>query len=273
MKKIAIIIISALILILIGVGYYLGSKPSNEKVYDCIQKGKECTKKEIQEGIKVKIKVGDKKTETFYVLSNTKEEMTLLMANDYVKNINWNGDFYSNSMGPYDSLQYLMSETESWNKIKVINSYEYEDYGYKQYNNLCKDGMNESYKCNTEEEKIIRGYEKYVIKNGEGTLYYNPDIEFENKSYIIGSFKLKTRIPSKEEIESIEDLEKSTWLINNLKENECYWTLSSSIALNTNYNNGAYAVCNIDQKPSLESILTRGSEYKTHLRPVIVVEK
>ena len=76
--------------------------------------------------------------------------------------------------------------------------------------------------------------------------------------------------------EFLNGTEYPKWLINGLKENKAFWTISSSTAKKTGYQQGAIAIANVDNKVSIESLYTMyGSQtdFEVGIRPVIEIYK
>ena len=250
-KKLSIIVIAVgLILALAAIGMNIFNKgpkpekPSTKTSTDkatCVKKGNICDQSIINEGIKLSIDVSDTETKEFYVLSNDANEM-------------------------------MNFKTFDWKKLDKIKSFTYKDYGYSQFQKYCANGAKKGDVDCPYDNAILVGYESYEIKDGNATIKFNPLVTTENKSTDIGK-NITTRLPSLEEITEIEDYNSREWLVDALAKDSCYWTLSSSMATNTYFSNGAYAICNTDGKPAAESLEVHGTDKKVYARPVIVVQK
>ena len=281
MKKRLLFFLIAVVIIILCLAFFTLNKNNKEEIpidnsinslnESCLKKGNKCSKNEINNGLKLSFNVTDNDTYDFYVLSNDKNNMVLIMNKNIEDDVPWIGDHVKNYYGPFDALHYLTMKTFEWNNIDIIKDYVYSDYGYQMYQDECKD-KKESSSCNS----IVRGYDKYVIKDGIGTLYYNENLDLADKQTVVNDNKQRSRMITVEELQLLFDDNSKlpNWLIANLKENECYWTLSSSIALNTQINQGAYAVCNVDDNVSIESVLVKNEpNYKMGVRPIITINK
>ena len=198
--------------------------------------------------------------------------MTLLGAFDVGESKYWADSAKFNHFGPTFAQQIMNFKTFDWKKLDKIKSFTYKDYGYSQFQKYCANGAKKGDVDCPYDNAILVGYESYEIKDGNATIKFNPLVTTENKSTDIGK-NITTRLPSLEEITEIEDYNSREWLVDALAKDSCYWTLSSSMATNTYFSNGAYAICNTDGKPAAESLEVHGTDKKVYARPVIVVQK
>ncbi|MBE6148667.1 MAG: hypothetical protein E7167_04180 [Firmicutes bacterium] len=240
---------------------------------ECIKKGNVCSLQDIKNGVYVDVEVNDKKSYGFYVISNTENEMTLIMNENIADNIDWHHELI-NMKGPLEALGQLSDYTYSWTKIDIIDNYTYDDYGKKYSDKLCEEGSNPGYSCKYSIYKT-RGYNKIVLSKDEKYVDFNfaPEEEEPLLRQDLSDFNLRARLIT---VEEVNELANAKWLDYGLKDNEGYWTLSSSTAANTRYAVGAYAVVKAENGISVESLFIQNSlneELKIGIRPVISIEK
>ena len=131
--------------------------PNISSTSECVTSGT-CSDTEINNGIKVNVKVNDKENYDFYVISDNGTELTLIMDRNigtqvaWVTKVDYNddtnyGSYGKTDKGPITTLNYLNNQTANWTNIDPIESYTYD-------NNL-----NDS-----------SAYQKLEITNGEGVL-------------------------------------------------------------------------------------------------------
>ena len=121
-----------IIIIFLFIGYLLINKKQETPSNDCTKKGNVCTLNEIIDGIKYKVKVSKDKEEEFYVLSNTKDELTLISEKNLINNVDWDYTHF-NTSGPTLIIDKLLELTKNWTNIPNIKKWYYEDYGNKYY--------------------------------------------------------------------------------------------------------------------------------------------
>lgn len=281
-KKTVLIIIGSLLIIgiIITSAFFITKKEAKAK--ECIKKGNLCDIKDIANGIKVKVDVSDNKSYDFYMVSNSKDKMTLIMSENIIKEENWHSEFI-NFKGPIEAIGALADKTSSWTKVPLLSNYEYKDYGKSYFEKICsEEELKDDYDCTT--DKIdSRGYDSFVINDKEVYLDLNiPKFEDETEepmqTFILSKNGIRARLITIEELQAILIENKNPkWLISDLKDNEGYWTLSSSTSGNTFYNMGAYSVVNIgDNKLSVESVYVMKDyieDYMIGIRPVIIIDK
>lgn len=236
--------------------------PSDNK---CLNKGEVCSIDEIKSGLVVPVQVNEKKVYNFYVISNTKDTLTLMMSSNIGEFTDWNYEGI-NFKGPVTPLYIMYDYTKDWTYVPVIENYEYEDFGKKYC--LEDDDKDETISCDG------MGYTKVVI-DGEKSYV---DVNFKNmdtedgKDYPMYNTKFRARLIT---LEELENLNGSKWLSNELRDNHGYWTLTSSTAANVGYMGGAYAFIKTESGEAIESVnvqLSAGS-YNIGVRPVIVIDK
>ena len=245
------------------------------KENDCVKKGNICSATEIFKGVEVEIAVNDKKKQRFYVISNTENEMTLMMSKNITKRVDWH-DNLLNIYGPDIALKEVADKTKSWTNIPLISNYIYEDTGKTLFEEKCKgdDDITEpNYDCTT--EKIpTRGY--FWVKINDGVLREKANLD-ENPLEDTMATDVRARIISAEEIDNlVQNRTLPNWLISNLGDNEGYWTLTSSVAIKNNYCQGAIALANVKNKPSIESLFVQyyyEPTFEIGVRPVITIDK
>ena len=251
--------------------------------YSCLYKGEICSEDDIDRGIKVHYRVSDKEAYDFYVLSNDEEKVTLIMATNIQNKVDWHSELI-NLKGPTSALEVLTARTQEWINVPVIESYKYEDEGNGFYKKLCSQDLSDEevfYDCKDDKIKT-RGYNGFSIKDGLGTLYFNLEEEKDyevTKQAILTGRTFRARLVEQKDLTNLI-LYRNTypdWLIDNLKEEEGYWTMSSSTLPLTQYREAAFAVVNYKSKTLLRELLTiaeRNKNFKTvGIRPVITIEK
>ncbi|MBQ6840728.1 MAG: hypothetical protein IJO63_01245 [Bacilli bacterium] len=272
MKKIIYIILIISIIVLIAVISFLKGVEDNKDpiLIGCVQKGNICNEAAISSGVPVEIKVNDSQKIKFYVIDNTEDNMTLLMAENLEDNVNWHNELI-NIKGPVTAMEVLGENTKSWSLIENINNYTYDDYGLKYFNKKCSSIDISGYDC-SDDIYEVRGYKKIVLSNSS---YIEWNLPEEDAIYNFDNKTFKARLITVEELTKLLSKGENKWLISNLNENEGYWTLSSSTVQKTDYNAGAYAVINLEGKPVIEPAYVDiyNNDYKIGIRPVIVVDK
>ena len=291
-----IVIAGTILIVLFIVGFFVTrirstkeyeSKIPTQEIEDvkCLKKGNVCSADEIIDGIKVRIKVNDKETYDFYLISNDGEEATYIMSENLKTKSNWSGEMI-NFKGPSEALYKMGVDTSDWKNIPIIEDYTYEDEGIALYKAICEDKTFEykDYDCTK-----YAGYNGLEIKHGKVTLKYNlppldgeglpEEIEIPTSGSIDGIY-LRSRLLTKADYSYLvkKDIGPS-WLIDNMKRGEYYWTLSSDVSVGNDYILSAYVIENVDNKaeniteyvmsnnmdPSLEAV--------GYNRPVITLEK
>ena len=126
-------------LIVIFIFLYINNQKENTalKEYECLKKGKLCNSNEIYDGIEVEVEVKNNVKYRFYMISNTEEEITLIMANNIIDKVDWHIELI-NMKGPGTALGKIFEETKTWEKISNIQNYTYDDYGLKNFIESCK---------------------------------------------------------------------------------------------------------------------------------------
>lgn len=253
--------------------------------YPCLFKGNICSEDDISRAIKAKIQVSDSNSYDFYLISNDAETATFIMASNLEDNVDWHSERV-NIKGPVNSFEKLVELTKDWNKIPIIEDYNYIDEGQVIYNEIC-DGdklrNKESYYDCTSNIIPTRGYKGISIKNGKTTIYYNLPEE-ENEEYIIMQ-EYKYENDTRARFIELEELDKfmnndftyPDWLIDHTRENGGYWTMSSSTYPTIEYMQGAFAVVNnknIANKVELYTTIKDNYKFnKIGIRPVITIPK
>ena len=275
--KIFIIVLAIVLVIsIIAIVIFSGTSATKEKPikqHECTKMGRFCSEEEIYKGVEVDVEVSDKKTERFYVISNTEHSMTLMMKKNIAPRVDW-FDNILNIFGPETAMLELANRTKSWKNIDLIEDYKYSDNGLQTYISNCQNGTTEpGYDCSTTLDPT-RGYISLAINKGVLTITAN---EIGGAKPSTFKPKFRARLATVEEMDALVYQKKlPTWLISNLDKNEGYWTISSSTSLKTNYSQGAIAVANIDKQPSIESLFvekTYSPKFKIGIRPVITIEK
>ena len=197
-------------------------EPIMTSTNSCIQKGNTCSDEEIKAGVLVNVQVNDTKNYDFYVISNTADEVTLIMDRNlgekvaWVSKVDYNDDTNygssgNNNKGPITALNYLNSQTKDWKNIPTIEEYTYN-------NNL--NGTTNTY-----------GYQKLEIQNGVGKLT-SQDGEIETEVTGVS----KARLLTYEEYNTIKTNNSNvtpTWLRGNLSSSNTtekpygYWLLKA----------------------------------------------
>lgn len=190
-------------------------------VASCAKDGTTCSP-----GTEFAIKVNDKETYKFYVISDTNNKVTMIMdrnlgetvawisVDDYVKasteNTNCEGDA-CNDKGPITALNYLNDQTSNWTNIPLITNYIYD-------NNL--NGTTNAY-----------GYQKLEIINGVTILTNQDGTEINTLSRTS-----RTRILSAKDTNEIVNANNKTmpiWMYTNLSDSNTetasfgYWLLTT----------------------------------------------
>ena len=282
--KIFIIIDLILLMIIVPLSLLNNSQTKKEKEKpiksdDCIYKGQLCSLKQMYEGVEVKVEVKKDTYYVFNVIANSIDKMTLLMNENLEKNVDWHGELI-NLKGPQSSLNKLLNITNDWENVDIIQSYSYNDYGKVNYEKTCAEGnTHKDYDCTTN-TYTNRGYNGLSINDGTLTLNFNLPItedEIPSQQISYPEYQAKARMITIEEVnEFLNGTEYPKWLINGLKENKAFWTISSSTAKKTGYQQGAIAIANVDNKVSIESLYTMyGSQtdFEVGIRPVIEIYK
>ena len=281
--KIFIVVLTITLLITAPISIINYSKSQTEnssKQSDCIKKGNICTLDEIFKGVEVTIQVSDTKKYTFNVISNDENTMTLQMNENIINEVDWHGELI-NIKGPQTAIENLLNATKDWNKIKPISTYEYIDSGKLVYEKQCSAQTAEAgYDCTTTYHPT-RGYNSININNGLITMKTNiapiePGEEVNNE-YSFTDHTSSARLITREEI--INLTKKDTypnWLISNLKTKEGYWTLTSATSIKASYSQGAVAITNKNNVPSIDDLHVMHQfeeNYTIGIRPVITVDK
>ena len=109
----------------------------------CVTSGT-CSQDDIKAGIKVNVKVNDKKAYDFYVIADNGTELTLLMSENLGDNVAWYKNTYNNSKGPTTALAELKTRTSDWTNIPE-RDYVYSDDGggnkYKSFTETMRARM------------------------------------------------------------------------------------------------------------------------------------
>ena len=275
--KIFIIVLAVVLVIsIIAIIVFSGTSATKEEPIEqreCTKMGNFCSEEDIYKGVEVDVKISDKKTERFYVISNTEHSMTLMLKKNIAPSVDW-FDNLLNIFGPETAMLELANRTKSWKLIEPVEDYTYSDNGLQTYISNCQNGTTEpGYDCTTTLDPL-RGYISLGINKGKLTITSN---EMEGPHSFTFKPTFRARLATVEEIDALvykKQLPK--WLINDLDNKEGFWTLSSSTSLKTNYSQGAIAVTNVDKQPSIESLFVQKEyqgNYKIGIRPVITIEK
>ena len=293
------ILAGCLLIVLFLIGFFVTRNNSTANVsiptkniedVECLKKGKVCTTDELREGIKVKYKVNKTDTEEFYVLSNDENKMNLLLAHNIGESTYWSEEV-TNVKGPTTALTYANKLVKKWTNVPYITDYNYVDFGYKYYLDVCVDKTvkDEKFDCNA-----YAGYKDFTVKDGKLTILYNmpePDIEgwetmedlvYTNKFEMVN---LRIRLATIEEINELVIDKKGLpkWLIDGVKKNGEYWTMSSNPFSADYYDVFAYTVKNVKGKTDIgvkvvynwefSKDKTLEEDYEVYLRPVITINK
>ena len=249
-------------------------QPSKKiKEIECLKKGNLCTKAEIAKGIKINYQVNKKENYDFYLISNTQEEATYIMAQNIMKDLNW-ADERTNLKGPTHVMYMVNEKTKNWELVEKIKDYTYEDYGYKYNQEICekKTKQEKDYNCN-----INAGYKKLEIKSGKGTIYYNLTESSTTTTWDIGNIDIRARLITREELSELSTAKKGLpeWLVENVKNQNAYWTLSSNTYACNQYAIAAYIVKNIkdEAKIDIANTIYGIKKQEIGLRPVITIKK
>ncbi len=278
--KLFIIVLAAILIVATPVSIYFYSKEDKTSKNECIKKGDICTDEEIYNGVKVSYEVKSGTTKEFYVIANDKDQMTLLAAENISEDVDWHSEMV-NVKGPLNATISLVNATKNWKSVPTINNYRHKDTGLETFKNTCSgEGENKSgYDCYAN-GVLCRGYNEIIIQEGltifnTNIVYQDPSIPIDNVYEISGT--TRARMITIDELLALKkDNKYPSWLIENLKEDEGYWTLDSSTASKNNYNQGAYALANKAGSPSTESLFVQketGDQFTIGIRPVIVVNK
>ncbi|MBQ6840572.1 MAG: hypothetical protein IJO63_00445 [Bacilli bacterium] len=283
MKKTKIIILLILVvLILAFVGWHISKikrQDAGDNIYSnaaCLKKGNICTDEQIRNGMLVKYEVNDKDSYDFYVIDNNADTLTLIMNKNIVNNVDWHNELI-NMKGPIYSLIEIYKNCNDWTNVDILNNYEYADYGKKYSDELCAKGEEPSYNCE-DLYTNTRGYNGIIFGENKSYLEFNLPITDEDEEDVVQKFdltahKLRARMITIEELEKLQNAE---WLVENLKHNEGFWTLSSATVAKTLYSKGAYAVVANNSQAEIVPVFVKSSlndDYKLGIRPVIVIEK
>ena len=92
----------------------------------CIRAGNTCSTDDIKSGIMVNVKVNTETTETFYVLADDENKVTLILNRNSGDDVAWYADAEDNSYGPITALTYLQTQTSAWKNLPemTINTFE-----------------------------------------------------------------------------------------------------------------------------------------------------
>ncbi|MEG0138720.1 MAG: hypothetical protein RR703_01945, partial [Bacilli bacterium] len=119
------------VVLIIGSTKHKKLKIMSEENNACIiTKNQICSKREIKEGLSVMVNVAPSLKQKFYVISNTKEKVTLIMNENIGIISNWSN--INNNSGPNMALKELEKNTSKWNKIPDLN---YDISGLDEKNN------------------------------------------------------------------------------------------------------------------------------------------
>lgn len=277
--KIFIIVLVIVLAIAIPVSLMTYKSDPEIKSHECTQKGKVCTADEIFSGVEVLVEVKKDKKYVFNVIYNDENSMTLLMNENLIKESDWHGELV-NVKGPQQALINLYLKTTDWKNVTPL-SFMYKDEGKSNFEEFCRTGnVDPGYDCTTT-SYLSRGYDYIEINNGVTTINMNitvedPSVEINNV-YTQKKRIAYARLITLSEINNLsKDFKYPEWLTKNLKDNEGYWTLTSSTAMKTGYQQGAIALANVDGKASLESLFVQSEyqpDFKIGVRPVITIEK
>ena len=287
------ILAGCLLVVLFLVGYFVTSNSSdlikskipvqNIEDVECLKKGNICTAEELQNGIKVRYKVNKNDTYEFYVISNDDKQINLMLDRDIINQHVW-GFQLTNTKGPGYSLFIMNDELKEWTNVPYLN-YTYVDFGYQYYVDVCVDKTKEDkeFDCS----KYV-GYKSFVVKEGDAAVNYNaePPEEEDPKfvtTKILEDVKVRARYITLEEVTSLYIPKKGLpkWLIENVRLNRMYWTMSSMPYANDGYDIKAYTIINRDGKADLggkevsngENPEDLEDDYNAGLRPVITLNK
>lgn len=281
---IKLIIIIGLSLIIIGIfciNVYVTkifTNPIGIEEHECTKKGNICTDEDIYNGLEVAVEVKENVTYRFYMISNTEDNMTLIMANNVNNQEDWHNELI-NMKGPTKALGTLIERTKAWDNVDDITNFTYEDYGLKSFIENCQNNTTEpDYDCNNGQSEG-RAYKSVNITKNKVEYIYNMETidgmePAESFSY---AAKAKARLITLEEVFDIaKDKKIPRWLSVGLKDQQGYWTMSSSTAMNTQYSAGAFAITNTNEETTIESLYVNNSlnsGYLIGLRPVITITK
>lgn len=281
--KIFIVVLSLVLLIAIPLSllnYYDDKEKQNIKTNSCTEKGKVCTKDDLFAGVEVLVEVSAGKEYIFNVISNDENTMTLLMKKNLKREINWHSELI-NVKGPQEAMDQLAHATESWTNIALIDSFVYDDSGKVNYEVDCANGTAEpDYDCTTTYYQT-RGYKGIRIEKGKITYLTNlaptEPGEVLNNKYTVSFLDYRARLITLEEVTALSrENGLPNWLMDGLDKNDGYWTITSSTALKSGYNQGAVAIAKINNAPSIESLRVMkayDATYTVGIRPVITIEK
>lgn len=277
--KIFIVVLVIILAIAIPVSLITYDSDPEIKSNECIQKGKVCTADEIFDGVEVLVEVKKGKKYVFNVIYNDEKSMTLLMNENLIKESDWHGELV-NIKGPRQALIDLYLKITDWKNVEPI-SFMYKDEGKLSFEEFCATGnVDPGYDC-TNTTYLSRGYDYIEINNGVTTINMNlveedPSIKVENV-YTQSKRIAYARLITLSEINNLsKDFKYPEWLTKNLKDNEGYWTLTSSTAMRTGYQQGAIALAKVEGKASVESLFVQGNyqpDFTIGVRPVITIEK
>lgn len=260
---IATLLILLILIIALNVTKVSTTKANKNNKDNCTSTNNKCSKEDLEEGVKVSLKVNDTETYEFYIIDNDEFNVTLMMDKK-LEEVNYADE--NNLYGPVTLLEKLSEKTKDWENVDLIDFYNYADLGLI---NLMS--SNEEYDASVVDDAYSKnpgGYSNLMINNGIATLVSSA-IENANNPYIFEN-KFRARLITYEELENLKVNGKyPDWLVENLENDEGYWTLTSKTGTKDNKAN-AYAVMN---KNSKTSITDKKVNEHIGIRPVITVSK
>lgn len=253
----------------------------------CLKAGEVCSAKDIYKGVKVKYAVNNKKTYEFYLVSNDEENATFVMADSLMKG-NWSVEMI-NLKGPNAALTNLNEKVSDWDNVPAIESYTYQDYGYKYFLEHCNSSdekeEKDDYNCT-----LGGGFKSLSITDGKANIIHNlpqsdsADMSEDEEEGLITDWDfdgatLRARLLTKEEVEAIRDPKKGfpKWLIDHTKKDDAYWLLSSDTYESDDYNVSAFQLVNHENEAELGVSYVIKTDSKDNpivsIRPVITLKK
>ena len=251
----------------------------NLQEVECLKIGKTCSQEEILKGIKVRISVNPDEAYDFYLISNTDQTATFIMADDFMK-VDWHDEMI-NFKGPQKALYELNVATRNWPNVPIIEHYSYEDYGYLTYTGVCDEKTMKisHYDCSENP-----GYQILKIIHGNGTVIYHlPTLVTEDEDAVtmedtwdFEGTTFRSRLITLEEVGPLGDSNGlASWLVDHSKDGDSFWTMTSNGTPGADYIVEAHTIVNRNGQPSVESHLVSHNEGnpEVSIRPVIELSK
>lgn len=295
------ILAGCLLIVLFLIGFFVtkgtgfagaGIPVRNIEDVECLKKGNVCTAEELKDGIKVRYKVNKSETYEFYVISNDENQMNLMLDKNIIANHVW-GFLVDNTKGPGYSLYKMNDKIKDWTSVPYLDNYTYVDFGYQYYSDVCVDKTKEDkeFDCNR-----YTGYKSIVIKEGDARINYNSQppklAEGESEEDLsaptyrdIVEIKLRARMITFEEVLALYSEKQKNipnWLVENVRLDKMYWTMSTVPYAVEGYDKSAYTIVNRNGKADIASQeVSIGNpeeeitvdDYNVGLRPVITLNK